>query len=209
MNKFNTTGVVLKSVNYKDADKLFTILTRDHGKLSAMAKGVRKISSRRAGNLDTLNLVTLKISESRAGFKLIDEVKTLNSFRDTKKSYELSCLGYYMVELVHRSFEEGHEAGEIFNVLVSCLKALPNSRVSPNLIVNHFELELLRILGYEFQVERYAFNKKSSDLLNRLRKGQFPKDANPKVEEDVDKLIKGFLTMHLDSKIKSLELKAS
>ena len=80
MKKVNTVAVVLKSINYRDSDKIYTLLSKDLGKIPAIARGVRKISSRRAGNLDTLNLVKVGLSEGLGGMRQIDEVSGLNSF---------------------------------------------------------------------------------------------------------------------------------
>ncbi len=205
MRNYNINGIVLKSINYKDSDKIYSILTREMGNISVLGRGVRKISSRRGGNLDTLNLISAKISESSKGFRQIEEAKTINSFREVKKSYELSCDAYYMAELIYRNSEEGEESEKVFNLLIKCLKALPNLKVSPGLIINHFELELLRIMGYEFQINT-SIKREISDVIIKLQDGRFPKDISRSEEEEVGKTIKNFLNKHLDSKIKSLEL---
>jgi DNA repair protein RecO (recombination protein O) len=205
VRNYNINGIVLKSVNYKDSDKIYSILTRELGKISVLGKGVRKISSRRGGNLDTINLISAKISESNRGFRQVEEVKTINSFKEIKKSYDLSCNAYYMAELIYRNSEEGDDSEEIFNVFIKCLKALSNAKVSPHLIVNYFELELLKILGYEYQKDN-TVRDEIADILSRIQKGWFPKEISRSDEQEVDKNIKDFLNRHLDSKIKSLEL---
>jgi DNA repair protein RecO (recombination protein O) len=205
MRNYNINGIVLKSINYKDSDKIYSILTREMGKISVLGKGVRKISSRRGGNLDTLNLISARISESSKGFRQVEEAKTINSFREIKKSYDLVCNAYYMAELIYRNSEEEEESEKVFNLFVNCLRALPNSKVSPCLVVNHFELELLRIMGYGFQVNG-AVRKEIADILFKLQSGRFPKEISRSNEEEIDRIIKNFLNKHLDSKIKSLEL---
>ncbi len=79
MKKYNVRAVVLKSLKYRDSDKIFTLLSKEKGKISAIGRGVRKISSRRNGNLDTLNLISANIHEDRVGFKSIEEVKTIET----------------------------------------------------------------------------------------------------------------------------------
>ena len=205
MRNYNINGIVLKNTNYKDSDKIYSILTRELGKISVLGKGVRKISSRRSGNLDTINLISAKISESSKGFKRVEEVKTINSFKEIKKSYDLACSAYYMAELIYRNSEEGEESETVFNLFINCLKALPNSRVSTRLIVNHFELGLLKIMGYGFQVGSNT-SKEIANILIKLQEGRFPKEISQTNEEEINKIVKGFLIKHLDSKIKSLEL---
>jgi DNA repair protein RecO (recombination protein O) len=205
MRNYNIKGIVLKSTNYKDADKIYSVLTRELGKISVLGKGVRKISSRRGGNMDTINLISAKLSENRKGFKRLEEVKTIDSFKEIKESYELSCAAYYMAELIYRSLEEEEESEKIFNLLVKCLKVLTNPTIRPGLITNHFELGLLGALGYEYQADRTTAGE-ISEIIHKMQVGRFPKEIEKDIADEVDKVIKTFLNTHLDSKIKSLEL---
>ncbi len=50
-------GVVIKKTNFSEADKIVTIFTRDHGKITVLAKGLRRLSSKRSGSLDLFSLV--------------------------------------------------------------------------------------------------------------------------------------------------------
>jgi DNA repair protein RecO len=207
VRNYNINGIVLKSINYKDSDKIYSILTREMGKMSVSARGVRKISSKRAGNLDTLNLVSVRIAEDSKGYKHLEEVKTLNSFKDLKKSYELSCLAYYMAELISRNIEEGENSEQVVNLFINCLKVLTDSRADSALVVNHFELGLLKELGYEFQTGGGNYKEGTLNTLSALKRGIPPKGIDPLILKEVDTVIKTFLYKHLDRKIKSLELK--
>jgi len=207
VRNYNINGIVLKGINYKDSDKIFSILTKEMGKISVLARGVRKISSRRAGNMDTLNFISAKITEDSKGFKQLEEVKTVNSFKDIKRSYELSCLAYYMAELIHRNIEEGENSEQIVTKLVGCLRALTDLRADSTLVVNHFELDLLKELGYEFQIGGGSYKKETLNTLSALRRGIPAKGIDSLVLKEVDTIIKAFLYRHLDQNIKSLELK--
>ncbi|MBW6441301.1 DNA repair protein RecO [Patescibacteria group bacterium] len=154
MKKYNIRAVVLKSVKYKDSDKIFTLLTKEQGKISAIARGVRKISSRRSGNLDTLNLVLVKIHEDSSGFKNIEEVRTIESFKSIKKNLDKSLKAYYISELVYRATEEDNQFSGIFELLVKCLKALDKNGYSGDLFVTYFEIRLMKILGYQLTLDK-------------------------------------------------------
>ena len=154
MAKYNTEAIVLKKINYGDSDRIYTLITRDRGKISVTAKGVRKISSRRAGNLDTLNRVTISISETPAGHKILTEAKTLNSFKYLKKSLEKSLAGYYMAELINKSVEENMESDEIFSLLNRSLERLDREEGQIMLTTNRFEVLLMKSLGYEITLEK-------------------------------------------------------
>jgi len=154
MRKFNTNAIVLKSIKYKDSDKIFTLFTKDHGKMSAIARGVRKISSRRSGNLDTLNLVSVNIREDSKGFKDIEEVKTIESFKKIKSDLGKCAKAYYIVELVHKAVEEGDKVPGIFELLIKCLRALDKNGYSGDLFITYFEINLMEMLGYQMSVKK-------------------------------------------------------
>lgn len=154
MKKYNSKAVVLRSTKYKDSDKIFTLFTSDHGKISALARGVRKISSRRGGNLDTLNLISVKIHEDRAGIKNIEEVKTIESFKNIKNDLDKSLKAYYIVELVHKATEEGEKLSGIFNLLIKCLRLIDKNNYSGDLFVTYFEINLMGMLGYRLTLDK-------------------------------------------------------
>lgn len=148
MKKYNTRAVILKSINYKDSDRLYTVFSEDHGKVTAVAHGVRKITSRRSGGLDSLNFVSLGLSEDSKGFKSIDEVKTLNSFKHIKANLSISLKAYYIGELLYKTTEEGFESEKLFELLVIFLKALNTNPAAGDLLVSYFEANFLEIMGY-------------------------------------------------------------
>lgn len=164
MKKYNVRAVVLKSLKYRDSDKIFTLLSKEKGKISAIGRGVRKISSRRNGNLDTLNLISVNIHEDRIGFKSIEEVKTIESFKNLKKDFERSLKAYYLIELVHKSIEEGEPVSDVFNLLVKCLKALDKNNYSGDLYISYFEINFMKLLGYQMGFDKCRVcNKKLDD----------------------------------------------
>ena len=165
MKKINTVAVVLKSINYKDSDKIYTLLTKDLGKISAIARGVRKISSRRAGNLDKLNLVKVGLSEGLGGMRQIDEVSGLNSFRGLKNNYGLSTKCSYVIELLHKTTEEGGNAEDAFELLVKFLKIASRFQENIDLAVRFFEIHYLELMGYGLNTTTCIKCKKNLDSL--------------------------------------------
>ena len=159
MPAYNLEGIVIKSSVYKDTGKIYTLFTKEKGKISAFANGVRKISSRRAGNLDTLNHISLGVTESAAGHKTITEVKTINSFITIKNSLEFSAHVYYVLELIQRFFEEDEQNTPVFNLMLSTLTRLSKAKngLEFNVVINAFEIKLMGILGYEMQLDRCAY----------------------------------------------------
>lgn len=158
MRNYSLQAIVLKNYNYKDADKVYTLLTLDKGKITATAKGVRKISSRRGGNLDTLNYVIVGITENGSDFKTITEVQLKNSFQNIKLSLEKSKMAYYVIELVYRFLAASEDQQAVFSLLLSALKKLDSttSLLNASILVNAFELKLMSLLGYELTLNKCA-----------------------------------------------------
>jgi len=167
---------VLKNSNYKDADKLYTFFSPQFGKFTATAKGVRRISSRRLGSLDTLNLVRISFSESAKGLKIIHQAQVVESHKHVKQAMSGIAKGLYMAELVHRFFYHEtyqHEsAPEVYALITKSLASLnkfyakyPEGSFNfvPVRLMNLFEARLMRILGYEMSLDNF--------LLNRLELG--------------------------------------
>jgi len=156
MQKYITEAIVLKNLNYGDSHKFYSLLTKDHGKVSALAMGVRKISSRRAGNLDSLNHVTVSITESSKGFKTINEVKTVNSFKYCKSNLNSIYYALKFAESVEYSIEQDHALPEIFYLLLTALENLNYKEEPHKLIELWFLLGLCDTLGFKIDLETCA-----------------------------------------------------
>ena len=77
-------GFILKRVNFGDSDRYITIFTKNHGKIEVIAKGVRRITSRRASSVELLNLIEFQSVRSRKNY-VLTEVKLIDSFEELKK----------------------------------------------------------------------------------------------------------------------------
>ena len=206
MNSYNIKGLVLKSTNYKDTDKIYSLLCYKLGKINVLGKGVRKISSRRAGNLDTLNIIEGRINEGRGGIKIIEEAKAIDTFKSIKKEYRLVTNAYYLVELVYRNIEDENETDEVLDALIKCLKILSKGITYPSIAVSYFELLFLKYLGYEYPADKIYENNDVVGNIRKLQNNKIPKDLSKEEALKLDKIIKNFLYRHLDAKFKSLEL---
>lgn len=206
MNSYNIKGLVLKSTNYKDTDKIYSLLCYKLGKINVLGKGVRKISSRRAGNLDTLNIIEGRINEGRGGIKIIEEAKAIDTFKSIKKEYRLVTNAYYLVELVYRNIEDENETDEVLDALIKCLKILSKGVTYPSIAVNYFELLFFKYLGYEYPADKIYENIDVVGNIRKLQNNKIPKDLSKEEALKLDKIIKNFLYRHLDAKFKSLEL---
>jgi len=76
-------GFIIKRINFGEADRILTIFSKENGKVTAIAKGVRKITSRRGGLLEPFNLVKFNTVQ-RYSMKVLTEVELKSSFESHK-----------------------------------------------------------------------------------------------------------------------------
>ncbi len=157
MPRYNTACIVLRSIQYKDADKIYTLYSKDRGKISAIAKGVRKISSKRSGSLDTLNHVVVGLCEGTSELKVITETQPVNCFGSIKASLEKAASGYYLSELMYRFIEEDIADPKLFALLLNTLTKLDNATEGFDKLINSFEVNFMQLLGYKLNFKECVF----------------------------------------------------
>jgi len=153
VSTYTTEGLVLKTIDYQEADRILTVFTKDRGKISALAKGVRRPESRKGGNVDQLNYVLISLAEGR-DLHIVTEVEALSSYLRLKEELTLAVLGYYIAELVDRFLDQGQNNYRIFRAAVMTLSRLDRRSILPRkmLALRCFELQLLEEMGYRPQL---------------------------------------------------------
>jgi DNA repair protein RecO (recombination protein O) len=177
MKSRNVDALILKSINFKDADKIFTILSKELGKISGKAKGIRKIGSKRLSSLDTLNYVRIGLVGD-GDIKTITEAKLIHTFPNIKKDFEKLNSAYYFIEILNKTIQESEDDSAIFDLTLKCLKRLDEVKYQDSRVENFFELKLLEYLGYSLELSRcsecleeinsqknYSFNYENGGLI--------------------------------------------
>jgi DNA repair protein RecO (recombination protein O) len=154
MNSFSSEGIVLKRKNIGEADKLVTLFTKNRGKLKTLAKGVRKVNSRRAGNLEIINHVKIFLHETKS-WPILTEVETKSIFLGIKEDLSKLSLVYLMFELVDQLLTEEQESPLVFDLLISTLNSInsESNLEKAKVLVSNFQLKLLSQVGYLPQLQ--------------------------------------------------------
>jgi len=151
-----TRGIVLRETETKEADKILTVLTREEGKISVIARGAR-----RKGCRFTAAAQTLAYSEwtlyRRGDWYYVNEGSTLELFCGLRNDLELLALGFYFAELAEAVTSEGEPAAELLPHLLNGLYALGTLHKPPRLVKAVFEWKLLCLAGYEPLVDGCAY----------------------------------------------------
>lgn len=143
---YRVEGVVLRHNDWGEADRMIGLFTREQGKLRAIAKGARKLQSRKAGHLEPFTRVSLLLARGR-DIPIITQTETLQANGPLRE--DLLLIGYasYVVELLDRfTYEEG-ENRALYRLLVETLERLSSGQ-EPALVVRYYEVRLLDLLGF-------------------------------------------------------------
>ena len=150
MRRGTLEGIVLKSKNHGEGDKIIHIFSKKRGVVKFVAKGVRKITSRRLGSLDLLNQIVFSFHESST-FPYLTEVKLLNSFSSLKEKLNRVSYGYTVLELLDKFLLYEEENENVYEFTVSILSILNKnlSEEKRNQALIYFKLKLLSMLGFD------------------------------------------------------------
>ncbi len=181
MRSYNLEGIIIKRINFGETDKIITLYTRDRGKVSLMAKGIRRISSRRAGSLELFNLVKVSAVPGRGQLDILTEVQLIKPYSAWKAHIGRVNIAYQMIETIDKLTPENQPHEKIFEILNLALDHIGNLGSQWQATTQTWLLEILRELGFwphnqEFTGDIYEFIEKISErplnspkLLKRLK----------------------------------------
>jgi len=144
---FRVEAVVLRHADWGEADRLLTLYTRERGKVRAIAKGARKIRSRKAGHLEPFTRVTLQLARGH-DLLIVTQADTLDAYLPIHENLVKTSHASYVVELLDRfTYEDDTENTSIFRLLTEALTRL-GKEADPWLASRYYEVRLLDLLGY-------------------------------------------------------------
>ncbi len=151
MPLYHDRGVVLRTHKLGEADRIVSFLTRDHGKVRAVAKGVRKTKSRFGGRLEPTSHVQLLLYEGRGELDIVSQAETIDHFRPLREDLDRLGRGVSMLEAADQLALERQPNRRLYEMLVGALRALAEQDAP--LVVPGFFLKALALEGYRPQVE--------------------------------------------------------
>lgn len=146
-NKIASTAIVLGKNYYSDADAIVNLYTFDFGKISAIAKGIKKPKSRKRGNLETASLIKFSAVKSKSGLPILIEVESINTFSKIRSDLIKLSSAYYLLELVNKTSSEDQENIDLFFELKSMLTKINDQKASQKRRINYAK-KILSIQGF-------------------------------------------------------------
>ncbi len=148
MPLYKEQGVVLRSVKLGEADKIVTVMTQGSGKVRAVAKGIRKTTSRFGARLEPLTHVSLMVYRGRSSLDTVSQAEIISTFRPIREDLGLFAAGETMLEAVDKVAEEHERNVRLFLLLISGLRALETRPSDPEAVAESFLLKLLSLSGF-------------------------------------------------------------
>ncbi|MDO8472223.1 MAG: DNA repair protein RecO [Dehalococcoidia bacterium] len=149
---YNTEAIVLRRTETGEADRIVTFFTPEHGKIRAVAKGVRKPKSKLAGLVEMFTHSSLLVARGH-GLDVVSQGEAIHTFLPLKTDLDRSSRAFYVVELVSRFTAEQQESKPVFDLLLDTLSELCGPTDS-NILLRSFEVNLLQCMGYRPNLHR-------------------------------------------------------
>jgi DNA repair protein RecO (recombination protein O) len=144
MSLYRDRGVVLRTYKLGEADRIVVLLTPGHGKVRAVAKGVRRTKSRIGGRLEPLSHVDLLLYEGRE-LDIVSQAEMIEPWRPLHEDLNRLSAGMAMAEATEQVAQEQEPSEPLYRMLVGALRTLVD-RPGP-LVVASFYWKLLSLDG--------------------------------------------------------------
>ena len=163
---YSIEACVLKHSDLGEADRVLTLFTPYKGKIRVIAKGVRRIISKKAGHLELLCHSQLQAAQGR-NLDIVTQAQAIENFPHLRTDlWHMTC-GFYLAELIDRFIEDDTRHQDVYNLLLETLRSLDadalevqeqsTQGIEPvgeehgrsQLLLRYFEINLLSYIGYE------------------------------------------------------------
>ena len=145
---FKTEGLILRETEYKDSDKLLTVLTKDRGRLTLRARGVRSKSSKLKSGCQLLAYSEFTVYENSKSM-LVDEAVPIELFIRLREDIELLSLASYFAQVAEVLSQEDDPNPALLSLCLNAVYALSKLNRSQYLVKAAFELRAACLAGYE------------------------------------------------------------
>lgn len=172
MQQLITRGIVIGRVDYGEADRIVTMLTPDVGKLSLMAKGVRRVKSKLAGGIELFSISEITYMPGRSGMGRLVSTRLTKHYGRITQDIDRTMLGYELLKLLNKVTEDQTER-EYYELLDTAFASLDTLYVPLELVRVWFDAQLLRIAGHTPNLRQAV----GGDRLDQHLRYEFDYDA--------------------------------
>jgi DNA repair protein RecO len=162
MRQKTTKAVVLKRINYGEADRILTVLSSDSGRLTLFAKGARRAKSKLSGGLELFSITDLTYIDGRNDMKTITSTRLAIHFDSIVKNVDRTMSAYDFMGLVY-TFSEHTESSDYYELLIASLKGINDHELNAAMVQCWFYMNILEIFGSSINTESPLGNSTFSE----------------------------------------------
>jgi len=140
---FTDRAVVLRTYRLGEADRIVVLLSESHGKVRAVAKGVRRTASRFGARLEPLSHVSLLLWSGRGELDVVNQAEVVDNFKAVREDLDKVAKGFSMLEVADQLAQERHADPALYRMLVGALRALADPANDPTLVPAAFFMKAL------------------------------------------------------------------
>jgi DNA repair protein RecO (recombination protein O) len=149
---YRTEGIVLRRNDFGEADRILVLVTPGLGKVRVLAKGVRKVPSRKAGHVEPFMRSQFLLARGR-DLDIVTQAEVVDTYQGLRQDLLRTSYACYVAELVDAFAREGEESQALYRLLGATLSRLSAGH-EPRLLTRFFELRLLACAGYHPELRR-------------------------------------------------------
>jgi len=146
IKRYSTEGIIISRKNFSEADRILKVYTKHFGKLTLIAKGIRKPKSRKRGSLEVFGQIRFSASMGK-NLDIMLEVEIIDSFDLIRKDLKKVALAYYFLEVVDKLTQDNEKNVALYEFLQSALGSLKETTSLKN-DKKRFVVGILTILGF-------------------------------------------------------------
>ena len=204
-----TYGIIIKSAPVGEYDKRITILTNDRGKISAFARGARKIGNPLMGATSVFTAGTFKLYEGRDSYT-VQTISADEHFAGLLEDVETTCYGTYFLELADYYAREFVNEPQMMVLLYLTLKALSRPSIPNRLVRRIYELRIMVINGEYDPKPKLEANEACvyawDYIINTPLKKLYSFVVTDEVYEQLARNVDSMMARFMDRKMNSLEI---
>lgn len=163
MALYRDQGIVLRTYKLGEADRIVSFMTERHGKVRAVAKGVRKTKSKFGARLEPPTHVALQLYEGRE-LDIVTQAESIDHFRVIREDLDRLTRAVTMLEAVDQLSLEREPNPDLYRMLLGGLRAIAERNSA--LLVAGFHWKLLALEGFRPVVEHCAVCEREDDLVS-------------------------------------------
>ena len=153
MEELKLKGIVLKSVDLKDSDKLITIFSLEKGIVRAKARGVKKNKAKLSFATQPFAFIECVLAE-KSGYYTVTNATSIDQFFDLTADFDNFVFMMSCMEICEKCVADGDSCPQLFLLLLNSFKLVCYEGVSSSNILLKFIIESMRILGYNFEIQK-------------------------------------------------------